>query len=334
MSKVKLVPSHVFEDYYHVPNNERLIITRQGRIIDLRIMASLIEVDSDTANYDYPVVNVMGQGTLHVHRLLAETFINPGMDTASLTVNHIDGNKRNNNLDNLEWVSRSDNLLHAYNAGLRSDNKPVLCKNVKTGEIKRYSSGADCARQLNVPVVVLRNYIAAKVPYLFDGLYELVYVGDNWRGISLENAIHVKPSDPAVVCVKNGKSMIFDTAESAGRFLGISETTVHRLIYNHNTPALKDHLFFKLTEVTSRVEDMVYIPGSFKDLKPSTKIKPITVKDLTTGHVTEWESTTAFARVVGINRSTIQKAIGKNDGKWNQYQFSYKTESPHSEKDE
>lgn len=61
-------------------------------------------------------------------------------------------------------------------------------------------------------------------------------------------------------------------------------------------------------------------------------MKPIVVEDLITGHVTEWENATAFARVVGINRSTIQKAIGKNDGQWHQYRFSYKDESPQSAK--
>ena len=52
-----------------------------------------------------------------VHRLVATHFIpNP---LSKEEVNHIDGNKTNNNADNLEWVSRSENQNHAIRTGLQ-----------------------------------------------------------------------------------------------------------------------------------------------------------------------------------------------------------------------
>lgn len=56
-----------------------------------------------------------------LHRLLAETFI-PNENNLSC-VNHIDGCKTNNSLDNLEWCSYSDNIIHAYKNGLRSSGE-------------------------------------------------------------------------------------------------------------------------------------------------------------------------------------------------------------------
>lgn len=51
-----------------------------------------------------------------VHRLIAENFIpNPEKKPE---VNHIDGNKLNNKIDNLEWVTRIENLIHARDNGL------------------------------------------------------------------------------------------------------------------------------------------------------------------------------------------------------------------------
>ena len=50
----------------------------------------------------------------YVHRLVAESFI----DGRDETVNHKDGNKRNNHVSNLEWMSYSDNNKHARENGL------------------------------------------------------------------------------------------------------------------------------------------------------------------------------------------------------------------------
>lgn len=58
------------------------------------------------------------QKTVSVHKLVAVTFIqNPN---GFMEINHIDGNKENNRVDNLEWTTRSKNLKHAVSMGLLS----------------------------------------------------------------------------------------------------------------------------------------------------------------------------------------------------------------------
>lgn len=58
-----------------------------------------------------------GQETVFVHRLVARAFCNGYED--SLQVNHKDGDKLNNNADNLEWVTCSENVKHAFDTGLK-----------------------------------------------------------------------------------------------------------------------------------------------------------------------------------------------------------------------
>lgn len=53
-----------------------------------------------------------------IHRTVANVYLeNPN---GLPEVNHVDGNKLNNSVDNLEWCSRNDNLKHAYDKGLRT----------------------------------------------------------------------------------------------------------------------------------------------------------------------------------------------------------------------
>lgn len=69
-----------------------------------------------------------------IHRLVAITFI-PNPDDKPY-VNHIDGNKLNNKVDNLEWVTNSENILHARKSGLNPYNLPTL--GIKKGKASKY----------------------------------------------------------------------------------------------------------------------------------------------------------------------------------------------------
>lgn len=70
-----------------------------------------------------------------IHRLVAETFIpNPKNLTE---VNHKDGNKLNNTVENLEWTTRTQNQIHAYRIGLRKTTQKQIEASKRNIQIAR-----------------------------------------------------------------------------------------------------------------------------------------------------------------------------------------------------
>ena len=72
----------------------------------------------NTRGYSFVTLNVHCKKTaFRLHRLVAEHFIGRPCD-GQTDVNHIDGNKQNNSVENLEWCTRSENMIHAIKTGL------------------------------------------------------------------------------------------------------------------------------------------------------------------------------------------------------------------------
>ena len=79
----------------------------------------------------YWYVNLSKDGkhhNYHVHRIVAKLFVKNSLNKPQ--VNHIDGDKTNNNVNNLEWVTMSENIRHGYKTGL------ISTKGEKNGQHK------------------------------------------------------------------------------------------------------------------------------------------------------------------------------------------------------
>lgn len=81
---------------------------------------------SRTNVYGYKMIDLYinkKKKTFLVHRLVAMSFFGNSKDKLQIEVNHIDGNKTNNSVSNLEWVSKKENIRHAF------DNKLNIAAN-------------------------------------------------------------------------------------------------------------------------------------------------------------------------------------------------------------
>ena len=81
-----------------------------------------------------------------IHRLVAETFI-PKIDGKNY-VNHIDSNTKNNKVDNLEWCTQSENILHGYKLGnkIPPHQKKVIQLTLDNKNVEKYKSTAEASK--------------------------------------------------------------------------------------------------------------------------------------------------------------------------------------------
>ena len=122
-------------------------VSNKGRFRNKR--GVLLKPWNNNSNYVCIKFTVRGKG-IHklIHRLIAEVFLIPTL-IHKAEVNHKDGNKLNNNLLNLEWVSSSYNKHHAFALGLRTKESCVstLGTKHKSTVSKYFNVGYDVSRK-------------------------------------------------------------------------------------------------------------------------------------------------------------------------------------------
>ena len=134
-----------YEGFYKISNNGNVMsMPRNGTIKATRILKQ----NTDKYGYKYVVLQKHGKlKTKKVHRLVAMHFLNN--KDHKREVNHIDGNKANNHIDNLEWVTTSENQLHSIYT-LNHARKQVVQVSKKGELIKTWESLTKAAKQLKI----------------------------------------------------------------------------------------------------------------------------------------------------------------------------------------
>ena len=99
---------------------------------------------------------------IKIHRLVMQHF---GVGIEKETVNHIDGNKKNNCISNLEWSTRSENNKHAYLIGLKVQDAEHLKKRIKINKLdfeKTFNSINEAAVELGLDANCLSKVCRGK----------------------------------------------------------------------------------------------------------------------------------------------------------------------------
>lgn len=127
--------------FKEIPNFSGYLINEKGVVINQRTRKRLTPNNSGKG---YMQVQFRDKKNYFVHRLVAITFI-PNPENKPC-VDHIDGDKGNNQADNLRWVTVSENYYsHGFEQRRKSMQKAVMAENVVSGEVVNFVSRNACA---------------------------------------------------------------------------------------------------------------------------------------------------------------------------------------------
>lgn len=238
--KKKPVPS--MDGFYYFPKDERLAVNKHGIIRNVKTKKVLKPIRNNINGRTFVLITSPGKKPIQytTHRVIAGTLIgrpsrhiNVSFD--DLEVNHIDGNRYNNNPSNLEWVTRAENMFHAYKTNLREENKLVEIYDIANKTISVLYSCRECARRYNMSLPTLNRHLNSKNAGKCD------YDGYAFRYFTKENTPWPEITETkgntgiSITVVEKDKNVltIFATIREACKHFKLSYSKLWRLLSEH-----------------------------------------------------------------------------------------------------
>lgn len=327
MKKRDLIEHDILKGFYQHPDIKDLYVSEKGEIyddrkktiIDSKIWGGYRKIRRDFTDYS-------------VHQLVCETFLEKPLyiHPDKLICNHKNGIKIDNRLENLEWCDYIYNINHAFMTGLRTDNIPVLVKDLRNNKVMRFYSIYECGRFFKVNGGKICRYIK---PENYGRVYleHFVFIkeGQEFPNINLEDYYEQNNGVRHKVVIYDPASKnyyITDNVREAS--IAINYSNADKLSKLLRITLLKDcknswveingyELCYLLNFATEIPEYMIKKTTNKIPWKPQpSKPTPIKVENLRTKEIKFYNSCQELADELGINRKTLQRHIWRNNGLW------------------
>jgi hypothetical protein len=151
-----------------ITNYPNYSVTEDGKVLNNKTNRELKPIINSNGYYAVGLCNKGKVAMTLIHRLVASAFLINSNNKKE--VNHINGIKTNNRIENLEWATRSENMKHAFKNGLKiitnkqiQESRKRLSKkvlNTQTGIF--YKSAKEAAMELQINKNTLYGYLSGK----------------------------------------------------------------------------------------------------------------------------------------------------------------------------
>lgn len=322
---MEIKESKIYLGFYEIPYYSNYVISKEGVVL-FKPLGRPLKGSINPAGYvNIRIKDDLGKTlTWGLHRLLCYVFKHPNKPIINLVINHIDGNKSNNNLDNLEWTTYLGNMYHAGANNLTSKCTPFLVRDINTGIVEKYPSAVDYARKTGLSKDAVLWRLKKGVEYVFPenkqykrGLkepiwpseYELIYLnGNNFKPLKVKNVL-------------TGKITTYNKISDMANDFDISPSTATTWINKKNQPVLPGYIQLKWQ---SDKTDWRIVKDPYQELKEFENLVSVKLIQESTNEEIIFNSCVDCAKFLNISPNVLNYRLKKKQNKFlNGYKYFY-----------
>jgi DNA-binding transcriptional regulator YiaG len=285
-----------------VPMYSRYMVNRDGCMFD-RLLNKIVKPHYNKGYFSFPVRPDIGPRTcLKRHRAVCLAFTDYPENVDFLQVNHINGRPGEDQLENLEWVTPSENRQHAIDNNLTLANKPVLAFNIKTGEELEFNSITEVCSEFKLSETKVSKYLNTDEEILNQGDWTFSFKFQEHRQ-TVSNKCPILVRD-----LKTKNITEFESIVDCAKRLGLTKDVV---AWRINTPTSRlqaDYLQFK------RKSDPVdwYDPVDLvQETVNRAWHKVVLMRNAITGEVQEFSNQRAVAKYLNVCEARLFQMVNK-----------------------
>lgn len=306
-----------FPGYYEIPGYNNYVIDIHGEVIN-KIKNTILLGSINPAGYKN--IRLTGNNgnvfTWGLHRLMGFVFKHPGVDINNIVINHKDGNKSNNDLENLEWVTYQGNAEHAGSMALTEKCQPISVRDIDTGIVTKYPSIVACARDMGVSKDFINWRVKAGETRIFPERkqYRASHVDIPWyvpEDIDCNLSANGVSKHIFTRCVFTGKVKQYTKISDLAYDLDIYPSVITKWIKQPNQPVLPGFIQIKLRSDSSPWREVI---DPYLEYEENLGSKVVKVINSETGESKYFISAKECADIMKLNPTALNYRL-KSKGK-------------------
>lgn len=325
--------SREFPGFFHIPYHTNYLLNKDGEVLSLLLFRKRKSVRLKKWTITRPNLNKRITGGYRIgevcrdvgekrhcsrHRFMALVFLRYEADPFELVVNHKNGIPGDDRIQNLEWVTYSENVQHAYDNNLHSKKVvKVVFLDENTGIEKKYSTIQNCVDENKFTFGFVVGRLKNQDVRYSDGLRFKVDNGDSWINPSKER----KACLYRTVLARNvftGQIYIFESLASASQHTGVVAATIGYHCKNEITVPIAGYNFQYLRDENYWPEHSEWHFKMYKNFPKGCIPKGVFLLDTENNVVKLYESFEKLMEETSIPEKKLRSLI-KNEGMLNGY---------------